>query len=335
MSETPVLELDDLRVDYRTPNGMASAVAGVSFAIRPGEIFGLVGESGCGKTTLGTALLRLLPQGAQVGGGVRFEGRDLLTLSQEEMRQLRGDRMSVIVQNPLSSLDPVVSVGRQIAETILAHRAVSRRDARAEAVELLRAVGIREPERRYDDPPHRFSGGMRQRVVTAIALANKPSLVIADEPTTALDVTIQKEILGLLQRRCRELGTAVLLITHDLGVVAQLCDRVGVMYAGQLAEIGPARELLDAPRHPYTRMLLEAVPSMEQEAGALRVIPGEVPDAEHPPPGCRFVTRCPHRMDVCDGIPPCFDVGEQHGAACWLNASDAAVADPATARQAS
>jgi peptide/nickel transport system ATP-binding protein len=261
----------------------------------------------------------LLPGSAEVHGAIRFQGRDLAGLDDDDMRALRGDRISMVFQDPMTSLDPCFSIGSQVAETIRAHRAIDRRAARARSIELLTDVGIPEPERRYDDPPHRLSGGMRQRVVIATALANEPALLIADEPSTALDVTIQSQVLDLLRDLRRTHHTTILLITHDLGVVAQLCDRVGVMYAGQLVEVAPVDDIFRAPRHPYTQALLAALPSAGQERGALRVIEGRVPDLVDPPPGCRFAPRCPARMPECDRVPQLAAESGDHHVACWLS----------------
>ncbi len=242
-------------------------------------------------------------------GKIIFDGQDLLGLSEKERHALRGDRLSMVFQDPLTSLDPAYGIGEQVAEAIRAHRSVSATQAREQALSLLKDVGIPAAEQRYDEPPHRLSGGMRQRVVVATALANEPRLLIADEPSTALDVTIQAQILELLLARREDHDTAILLITHDLGVVAQVCDRVAVMYAGQLVEVAPVVELFHSPRHPYTRALLDAQPTRGQKRGSLRVIQGEVPDLSDPPPGCRFAPRCSLVRDACAAIPPLGDRG--------------------------
>ena len=322
---TALLEIDHVGVGFRIGSTEVSAVSDVSLEVAEGEIFGLVGESGCGKTTLALALMGLLPGNADVRGAIRFQGRDIVGLPDEQMRTLRGDRISMVFQDPMTSLDPCFSVGSQVAETIRAHRPNDRRSAREVALRLLRDVGIPEPERRYGDPPHRLSGGMRQRVVIATALANEPALLIADEPTTALDVTIQAQVLELLRDLQRTRHTTILLITHDLGVVAQLCDRVGVMYAGQLVEVARAEDIFGSPRHPYTRALLAALPTAGQERGALRVIAGRVPDLTDPPEGCRFAPRCPYAMAECERVPPLAAETRDHRIACWLsNATRAA-----------
>jgi oligopeptide/dipeptide ABC transporter ATP-binding protein len=316
----PLLEVEGVRVDFTGGPAPVSALRDVSLAVEEGEIFGLVGESGCGKTTLALAVLGLLPAGARVAGAIRFQGRDLTLLPEEERRRLRGDRVSMVFQDPLASLDPAFSVGEQVAETIRAHRPVSRKAARARAVELLTEVGIPAAAERYGDPPHRFSGGMRQRVVIAAALANEPALLLADEPTTALDVTIQAQVLALLRELRERHRTTIVLITHDLGVVAQLCDRVGVLYAGQLVEVAPVRAVFAAPEHPYTRTLLGALPGAGRMAGTLPVVEGQVPDLAEPPPGCRFAPRCPERRSECGRVPPLAALHDPaHAVACWLS----------------
>jgi len=316
---TTLLQVEHVHVGYRSGTDDVSAVSDVSLEIAEGEIFGLVGESGCGKTTLALALMGLLPGSAEVHGAIRFQGRDLAGLDDDDMRALRGDRISMVFQDPMTSLDPCFSIGSQVAETIRAHRSTDRRGARERAIELLTDVGIPEPERRYDDPPHRLSGGMRQRVVIATALANEPALLIADEPSTALDVTIQSQVLDLLRDLRKTHHTTILLITHDLGVVAQLCDRVGVMYAGQLVEVAQVDDIFRGTRHPYTQALLAALPSAGQAKGSLRVIEGRVPDLVDPPPGCRFAPRCPARLPECDRVPPLAAGSKDHHVACWLS----------------
>jgi oligopeptide/dipeptide ABC transporter ATP-binding protein len=313
----PLLVVDDLSVRYRSgTRPSVRAVEGVSFEVRPGEIVALVGESGCGKSTTALAIMGLLPDAAAVTGRIAVDGRDLVGLPEDDLRALRGGRIGMVFQDPLTSLDPSFAIGDQIAATVRAHGG-SKADARRRAMELLAEVGIPAPDQRYGDPPHRFSGGMRQRVVIAAAIANNPALLLADEPTTALDVTIQAQILSLLRALRDTHGTGILLIAHDLGVVAQLADRVGVMYAGQLVETASVAAIFASPRHPYTRALLAAQPTAAQRAGTLQVIEGQVPDLGAPPPGCRFAPRCPLVHDRCSLLPPLADDGLGHGVACW------------------
>ena len=326
-----LLMLEHVEVGFATDGGQVSAVSDVSLAVSEGEIFGLVGESGCGKTTLAMATMGLLPASATVNGSIRFQGRDLVALASEELRLLRGDRISMVFQDPMTSLDPAFPIGEQVAETITAHRDVDKREARDRALELLQDVGIPEPERRYGDAPHRLSGGMRQRVVIATALANEPALLLADEPTTALDVTIQSQMLDLLRDLRARRRTTIVLITHDLGVIAQICDRVGVMYAGQLVEIATVAEIFRSPRHPYTQALLAALPTQQQTPGTLRVIPGRVPNLADPPPGCRFAARCPSVMDACTTVPPLAHETADHQIACWLSEATKRAGRPAAA----
>ena len=317
----PLLEVRDLTVRFNTQGGNIQAVSGVSFVVRRGETLGLVGESGCGKSTTAFALMGLLPSNGRITAGeVSFEGRDLVKLPDRELRALRGDRLSMVFQNPMTSLDPAFTVGSQIVDVLREHRGLSRKDAHAVAVDLLRSVGIAAPEQRFHVHPHRLSGGQRQRVVIAIALACDPLLLIADEPTTALDVTIQAQILSLLHDLGNERGASIILITHDLGVVAQMCDRVAVMYAGRLVEEGPVGAIFAEPLHPYTAALMRSIPSSAGERGALAVIEGSVPNLIRPPTGCPFAPRCMHRMDRCtERMPDLHAVRPEHRVACFLH----------------
>ena len=314
---TAALALTDLSVSFLVGGNLVPAVDQVSLTVGRGEIVGLVGESGCGKSTLANAVMGLLPDSARVTGSVRLADRELVGLRDTELRALRGDAVAMVFQDPSTSLDPVWPVGDQVAEAIRAHRDVGRRQARTDALRLMTEVGIPAAAERYADPPHRLSGGMRQRIVIAAALANSPQVLLADEPTTALDVTIQAQILALIGTLREQRGTAVLLITHDLGVVAQVCDRVGVMDAGQLVEVATAQELFDHPQHPYTRALLAALPSASAgRSGRLADIPGQVPDLAHRTDGCRFASRCPLRTEVCDQTPT-LEGSPTSAVACW------------------
>ncbi|MGH3274162.1 MAG: ABC transporter ATP-binding protein [Streptosporangiaceae bacterium] len=329
MSSAPIVELSHASVDFMGPAAVTSAVHDVSFAVPKGEIFGLVGESGCGKSTLAMMLMGLLPATARVTGSVHFDGRDITHLSEEQWRLLRGDQVSLILQDPRSALDPVMAVGDQVAEIIRAHRPVSRREARILATQALTQTGIVNAAQRYADPPHRFSGGMCQRVVIAAALANSPGLLIADEPTTALDVTIQAQILALLRSLQTAMSMTVILITHDMGVVAQMCDRVGVMYAGELVEVGDVHDVFAAPAHPYTEALLAAIPTARRRTGPLKVIPGQVADLSNPPAGCRFKDRCGYRVPACEQTPELLEIRPSHAAACWKRGTYRAIAPEA------
>jgi oligopeptide/dipeptide ABC transporter ATP-binding protein len=320
------LALDHVSVTYSSPEGPVSAVSDVSLTVEDGEVVGLVGESGCGKSTLALAIMGLLPAEARVDGAVLFEGRDLASISAEAHRRLRGDSVSMIFQDPLSALDPAFSVGQQVAETVRAHRNVSRAAARGRALEVLHEVGIPEAAKRMGDPPHRFSGGMRQRVVIAAALANEPSLLIADEPTTALDTTIQAQILALLASLRARHRMATLLISHNLGVVAQMCDRVAVLYAGQLVELAPVDDLFARPRHPYTQTLIAAIPHADHARGSLPRLPGGVPNLAEPPPGCRFARRCPVALPECSTWPAYGGDGA-HLVACWQDEQSRAASE--------
>lgn len=316
----PLLEVRDLQTHFFTDDGLVRAVDGVSYALAPGETLAVVGESGSGKSVTSLSILRLVPDppGRIVGGSIRFKGRELLSLNDAEMRAVRGKEISMIFQEPMTSLNPVHTCGDQIAEVVRLHEGLDRAAARERAIEMLRLVGIPAPEVRVDEFPHQMSGGMRQRVMIAMALACRPALLIADEPTTALDVTIQAQILELLQRLRRELGMAVLLITHDLGVVAETADRVAVMYAGQVVEYSTVRAIFRTPRHPYTAGLLASLPKLGEESDRLRVIPGQVPDPARFPSGCRFHPRCPVAMDRCRGeAPELRDMGNGHLVRCF------------------
>ncbi len=337
MSE-PLLEVSDLRTVFETDEGTVRAVDGVSFAVAPGETLALVGESGSGKSVTALSILRLVPEppGRVVAGRVLFRGRDLLGLPPREMRRVRGREISMVFQEPMTSLNPVFTCGEQIVEVLVLHERLGRRAARARALELLRLVGIPAPEQRLDEYPHQLSGGMRQRVMIAMALACRPALLIADEPTTALDVTIQAQILELLGRLRAELGMALLLITHDLGVVAEVADRVAVMYAGQVVEQAPVEGVFHATRHPYTAGLLASLPRLGERAAALRPIPGQVPDAARFPAGCRFHPRCPVAVERCRAAePPLEPAGPGHLSRCWRAAEIAAgTLDPAPGEEA-
>ncbi|RMH22283.1 MAG: ABC transporter ATP-binding protein [Gemmatimonadetes bacterium] len=320
-----LLEIRDLRAYFHTDQGVARAVDGVSFDVREGETLGLVGESGCGKTVTSLSVMGLLPQPPgriEAGSSIRFAGEELVGAGERRLRSLRGNEIAMIFQEPMTSLNPVYPVGDQIAEALRLHRGMTRAEARARTVELLAEVGIPEPARRYDEYPHQLSGGMRQRVMIAMALSCEPRLLIADEPTTALDVTIQAQILDLLAGLRRAHGMSMLLITHDLGVVAEVCDRVVVMYAGQVVESGTVEEVFYDPRHPYTRGLLQSVPDVAAAGGERRLnpIPGLVPSPTAWPDGCRFHDRCGVAEPRCAGTPPpLFELGRADRACrCWL-----------------
>jgi peptide/nickel transport system ATP-binding protein len=321
----PLLEVHDLTVAFRADGDRrTTAVDGISFGIARGELVALVGESGCGKSLTGLSLLALLPERAEFGRSSRivFDGTDLLTLAPRELRTYRGARIAMVFQDPMSSLNPVMRVGEQIIEAIRAHRQVSRSEARERAIALLSEVGIADPGERVDAWPHQLSGGMRQRIMIAIALAAEPELLVADEPTTALDVTVQAQILELLDHLRTSRGMAVLLITHDLGIVAGRADRVMVMYAGRLVERAGTRALFATPTHPYTRGLFDSLPRLDDESGRLQPIAGNVPPPERWPSGCRFHPRCPLRIARCETeVPPLLPTGPDQEAACWVTAA--------------
>ncbi len=321
---TPLLEIEDLKTHFFTRDGVVRAVDGVSFSVHPGETLAVVGESGCGKSVTALSVLRLIasPPGKIVSGEIRLEGKNLLDLREAEMRDLRGNEISMIFQEPMTSLNPVLTVGQQIAEALRIHRGAGRAEAHAGAVEMLRQVDIPEPQRRADEYPHQLSGGMRQRVMIAMALACQPRLLIADEPTTALDVTIQAQILDLMRALKEKSGAAIILITHDLGVVAEMAERVVVMYAGRKVEEAPVDALFARPRHPYTRGLLASIPRLGEAAkeGARRLaeIRGVVPSLKEEIPGCVFAPRCPNATAQCRReYPPLEDKGGGHSVACW------------------
>jgi oligopeptide/dipeptide ABC transporter ATP-binding protein len=321
MTEPALLTIDSLRTYFHTGAGLARSVDGVSLSVRAGETLGVVGESGCGKSVTALSVLRLIrpPGRIEAGSRVLFEGRDLLTLPEKELRAIRGNRIAMIFQEPMTALNPVFTVGEQIAEVVRVHAAGTRKQAWARAVEMLALVGIPAPEQRANEYPHQLSGGMRQRVMIAMALVMNPALVIADEPTTALDVTIQAQILALLADLQRRLGTAVLLITHDLGVIAEVARRVVVMYGGEVVEEAPVGELFARAHHPYTEGLLAAMPRVGAQRQRLVVIPGTVPPATAWPSGCRFRERCPYAWERCERQhPPLYDVGAGHTSRCHL-----------------
>jgi oligopeptide/dipeptide ABC transporter ATP-binding protein len=322
----PILEVSNLRTYFRTDAGLARAVDGVSFHVSAGETLGIVGESGSGKSVTSLSVMRLIPEPPgeiQPGSTILFRGdegeKDLARATEEEMRHIRGNDIAMIFQEPMTSLNPVFKVGDQIMESLRLHQGLSKRDAREKAIDMLRLVGIPIPEQRVDEYPHQLSGGMRQRVMIAIALACDPKVLIADEPTTALDVTIQAQILELLNKLQQELGMAIILITHDLGVVAETCDRVIVMYAGQVFEEGSVEDVFSDPQNPYTEGLLRSIPRLGSHSRRLAVIPGVVPSPTEWPTGCRFHARCPYGWDkTAREEPPLFEIGPGRKSKCWL-----------------
>ncbi len=341
----PLLDVRDFRLSFGTEGGRVQALFGVSFRLMPGETLGLVGESGCGKSITAMSVLRLLqsPPSAVEGGGIRFRGRNLLDLSDREMCDVRGREISMIFQEPMTSLNPVLTVGEQVAEVFTAHGACGRKEAAARAVTWLEKVGMPDAGRRANEYPHQMSGGMRQRAMIAMALALEPALLIADEPTTALDVTIQAQILALLKEMRRAQGMAVLLITHDLGVVGEFADRTAIMYLGRIVEAGPTPGLFADPIHPYTQGLMASIPGQSEGEKRLPSIPGTVPDLRHVPPGCPFADRCPFRLAARDAFrdggapvdslttcdrenPPLLEYAPGHSAACHYQARERGIA---------
>ena len=325
-----LLEVQNLTVDFTTAQGSVRAVREASFSIAPGEVLGLVGESGSGKSVSSLAILRLLPPQAKVSGSITFGGKDLLSLADDAMRAVRGAGISMIFQEPMTALNPVMRVGDQVAEAVLAHpevrqqKKISKADAWSTAVEALRTVAIPEPERRARDYPHQLSGGQRQRVMIAMAIVNRPQLLIADEPTTALDVTIQAQVLDLLNELRQKFALAMLFVSHDLAVVSQVSHRIAVMYAGSLVEVGPAEQVFRRPAHPYTRGLLRSVPTLRSDRNQpLPTIEGSVPSVASPPPGCAFEPRCEWRLPSCSqGLPSLVEVAPGHFARCPVTAAE-------------
>jgi oligopeptide/dipeptide ABC transporter ATP-binding protein len=314
-----MLEVKDLHTHFRTMDGVVKAVDGVSFSIAPGASVGIVGESGSGKSVTSLSIMRLIePPGWIAKGQILFKGRDLVDLPEDQMRKVRGDDISMVFQEPMSALNPVYTVGNQVAEVLRVHRNMSRREALNRSIELFKLVGIPAAERRVHEYPHNLSGGMRQRVMIAMALANEPDLLILDEPTTALDVTIQAQILELVKNLRQEVNTAVLLITHDIGVIAEMSDDVIVMYGGKVMERATVSQLIKDPKHPYTKGLLASIPSLGMKGRRLNVIAGAVPNPLNMPPGCPFAPRCPYAMEVCTTMPELKTLADGRQVFCWL-----------------
>ena len=318
----PLLQVQNLRVEFPGRHGSLLALDDISFDIAPGEILGVVGESGAGKSLTGAAIIGLLePPGRIAGGQILLDGQRIDNLDADQMRRIRGRQIGAVFQDPLTSLNPLYTVGRQLVETILTHLPMTAAQARDRAIDLLRQTGIPAPEARIDQYPHQFSGGMRQRVVIALALAAEPRLIVADEPTTALDVSIQAQIIALLRRLAKDKGAAVMLVTHDMGVIAETCDRVAVMYAGRIAELGPVHDVIHRPAHPYSRGLMGAIPAMDEDRERLLQIDGAMPRLNAIPPGCAFNPRCGQVMDRCRRERPELLPAGATRAACWLHAA--------------
>lgn len=318
----PVLQIENLQTHFFTDRGQIPAVDGVSITVHKGEVVGIVGESGCGKSVTSLSIMKLVPNppGKIVGGAIRFKGEDLVKASEKRMREIRGNEIAMIFQEPMTSLNPVFTIGDQIGEAVRLHTKASKKESKQRAIEMLKKVGIPRAEAIVDEYPHQLSGGMRQRVMIAMAMACSPEILIADEPTTALDVTIQAQILDLMRQLNQEAGTSVLLITHDLGVVAQMCHRVVVMYAGNVIEEGDVRTILKQPKHPYTIGLLNSLPKLGDSQERLYSIPGNVPIPGSLTTGCRFAPRCEHAQERCrQEMPELIAVGENHRSRCWLS----------------
>jgi oligopeptide/dipeptide ABC transporter ATP-binding protein len=316
----PLLNIEDLRVYFYRPEGVLKAVDGLSYKLYRGEVLGIVGESGSGKSVSVLSILKLLPTNGKIeSGSIIFDGKNILNLSKEELRDLRGKDIGIVFQDPMSSLNPVITIGQQVMEPLLWHNLCSKSEAYERAKEMLGMVGIPLPEERMKEYPFQFSGGMRQRVMIALALICRPKLLIADEPTTSLDVTIQAQIIRLLKRMKKEFGMSVILITHNLALTTNFCDRLIIMYAGNMMETGKTKDILYNPAHPYTKSLLDAVPDIEVEKDIVP-IPGSIPSLIDPPNGCRFHPRCPLAMDICkEEVPPLFNIDTDHYSACWLH----------------
>jgi oligopeptide/dipeptide ABC transporter ATP-binding protein len=326
MAAAPLLEVDGLRTWFAARGGVVKAVDGISFSLRRGETLGLVGESGSGKSMTCTSLLRLVPApaGQIVAGRILLNGEDLLKKTPAEMRRIRGREISMILQDPLTSLNPAFTIGQQVGEAIRMHQNVRGNALSERVVDILARVGIPSPERRAKDYPHQLSGGMRQRVAGAIALSCRPSLLIADEPTTSLDATVGAQYLKLLKDLQREFAFGMIFVTHDLGIITKVCDRVAIMYAGRIVEIAPTREIFANPAHPYAQALMGAIPDLESRRSRLVAIPGQPPIPRNLPPGCAFAPRCPKAMARCHGeYPPSFTAGRDHAVRCWLHAAAA------------
>lgn len=320
-----LLQVDNLVTQFRTAKGKLTAVRDISFSVDEGETLCIVGESGCGKSITSLSLMGLLPDNGEISNGsIRLNDEELVGKTDEELRKYRGNKMSMIFQEPMTALNPVFTIGYQLQEPLLIHRNMSKREATMKSIDLLTEVGIPNPKEKLKQYPHELSGGMRQRVMIAMALACKPSLLIADEPTTALDVTIQAQILDLIDEMKEQMGMGVVFVTHDMGVVAEIADRVMVMYAGEVVEVGDVESLFNDPQHPYTKGLLAAVPNVDDAEHELNIIPGSMPNLDDQIEGCRFHPRCPLAMDICrEKTPPSFKLSENRVAKCWLKEVDA------------